>query len=138
MRALWLLLILCPVTAFADSIVAARTIRAHSLLVAEDLDLVPDALPGTASDPRALIGLEARVTLYQGRAIRPDQLGPRTSVERNQLVTIAYRRSGITILAEGRALARGAAGEVIRVMNTSSRTTVSGLIAADGTVLVQP
>ena len=138
MRALWLILILCPVPAFADSIVAARTIRAHSVLTAEDISLVPEALPGAVSDPAAIIGLEARVTLYQGRAIRPGQLGPSASVDRNQLVTLAYRSAGITILAEGRALARGGIGDVIRVMNSSSRTTVSGVIAADGSVIVQP
>lgn len=138
MRALCLLLALTPAMACAESIVAARTIRAHSVLTAEDISLVPEALPGAVSDPAAIIGLEARVTLYQGRAIRPDQLGPSASVDRNQLVTLAYRSAGITILAEGRALARGGTGDVIRVMNNSSRTTVSGVIAPDGSVMVQP
>lgn len=138
MRALWLLLILCPEPAFAESIVATRTIRAHSVLTAEDISLVAEALPGAASDPAAVIGQETRVTLYQGRAIRPDQLGPSASVDRNQLVTLAYRSPGVTILAEGRALARGGTGDVIRVMNSSSRTTVSGVIAPDGSVIVQP
>ncbi len=138
MRALWLLLALPPPAAFADSIVAARTIRAHSVLSAEDISLVSNALPGAASDPATVIGLEARVTLYQGRPIRPDQLGPSASVDRNQLVTLVYRSVGVTIAAEGRALARGGTGDVIRVMNTSSRSSLSGTIAPDGTVLVQP
>ena len=43
---------------------------------------------------------------------------------------------GLRILTEGRALARGGVGDVIRVMNLSSRTTVSGRIAADGSVHV--
>jgi flagella basal body P-ring formation protein FlgA len=138
MRALWLLLAFAPTAVFADSLIAARTIRAHSVLTTEDISLVPEALPGAVSDPAAVIGLETRVTLYQGRAIRADQLGPSASVDRNQLVTIAYRSAGVTILAEGRALARGGTGDVIRVMNTNSRTTVSGVIAPDGSVIVQP
>lgn len=138
MRALWFLLTLAPTAACADSLIAARTIRAHSVLTTEDISLVPETLPGAVGDPAAVIGLETRVTLYQGRAIRADQLGPSAIVDRNQLVTLAYRSAGITILAEGRALARGGTGDVIRVMNTNSRTTVSGVIAPDGSVIVQP
>jgi flagella basal body P-ring formation protein FlgA len=57
-------------------------------------------------------------------------------VERNQIVPISFLSGGLAIKAEGRALARGGVGDVIRVMNLQSRTTVSGQIAPDGQVLV--
>jgi flagella basal body P-ring formation protein FlgA len=41
------------------------------------------------------------------------------------------------LTAQGRALQDGAKGEVVRVVNTKSNTTVSGVVVADGKVTVQ-
>jgi flagella basal body P-ring formation protein FlgA len=57
-------------------------------------------------------------------------------VDRNQMVSLVFRSSGLTILTEGRALDRGGVGDVIKVMNLASRTTVTGTIAPDGSVMV--
>ncbi|MEM9126779.1 MAG: flagella basal body P-ring formation protein FlgA, partial [Pseudomonadota bacterium] len=46
-------------------------------------------------------------------------------------------RRPLSITTEGRALGRGAAGDRIRVMNLSSRTTVTGLIRPDGQIEVK-
>lgn len=51
---------------------------------------------------------------------------------------LSYRLGALEIRAEGRALSRGGVGDEIRVMNLSSRTTVSGRIAEDGAVHVGP
>jgi flagella basal body P-ring formation protein FlgA len=80
------------------------------------------------------IGQEAQVTLYAGRPIRAEDIGPPAIIERNQIVPLAYGSGGLSILTEGRAMARGGAGDVIRVMNLESRTTVTGQIQPDGTV----
>ncbi|MDZ4093320.1 MAG: flagellar basal body P-ring formation chaperone FlgA [Paracoccaceae bacterium] len=132
------LVLFFPVMAQADSLVAVRTIRAQSVLATTDMTLVSAVIPGALDDPAKALGLEARVTLYAGRAIRPDEIGPPAIVDRNQIVALAYQSGGLTILTEGRALARGGVGDVIRVMNLDSRTTVTGHIASDGTVQVAP
>lgn len=137
MRWVLALLVLTP-PALADSLVATRVIRAQSVLVAEDVARVAAAIPGALSDPAAALGLEARVTLYPGRPIRPGDLGPPALVDRNQIVALDFRAGGLTIRAEGRALARGGAGDVIRVMNLASRTTITGRIRPDGVVAVGP
>ena len=135
MRILLILLLLAQ-PSFADSVVATRTIRAQSLIGPEDLTLVEAALPGAATDPGQAVGLEARVAIYAGRPVRLADLGPPALVDRNQVVPLIYRAGGLAILTEGRALARGSAGEVIRIMNLGSRTTVSGRIGPDGAVYV--
>ena len=122
---------------FADGLVAARTIRAKTVLSAADVVLAPGP-DGTLADPAMAVGLEARVTLYKGQPIRAEDLGHAAIVERNQAVMLSYRNGRLTILAEGRALGRGGTGDSIRVMNTGSRATVTGTIAPDGSVLVQP
>ena len=137
MRAGLVALTLCAATpALADSLIATRTIRAQTVLAAEDFALVEADIPGALTDPAAAIGLEARVTLYAGRPITAAAVGSAALVERNQTVALVYRSGGLSILTEGRALTRGGQGDVIKVMNLTSRTTVMGTIGPDGTVAV--
>ena len=133
-RAVLLLALAGP--AGAETLVPSRTIRAQDIIAAEDLLVIARTTPGALSDPLEAVGLEARTTLYANRPIRPGDIGAPALIDRNQIVPLNYVTGGLRILTEGRALARGGAGDVIRVMNLSSRTTVSGRIAADGSVHV--
>lgn len=121
----------------ADVVVPTRTIRAREIIATEDLLVDPAAISGAIDDPRLVVGQEARVALYPGRAIQPGDIGPPTLVERNDLVTLTFRRGGLHIIAEGRALGRGAAGESVRAMNLSSRNTITGQVRDDGSIEVR-
>ena len=138
MRALAMTIALLPWPVLADSMVAARTVRAQAVLSPEDVSVVPDDIPGALSLPEDAVGQEAKVTLYAGRPIRAEDVGPPAVVKRNQMVPLAYRVGGLSILTDGRALERGAVGEIIHVMNLASHTTIQGEIGADGTVMVGP
>ncbi|WP_035919862.1 flagellar basal body P-ring formation chaperone FlgA [Leisingera aquimarina] len=127
---------LCAPPAWAEYLIPLRTIRAKAIVNAEDLALKKGEILGALSNPAAVVGQEARVALYAGRPLRAGDIGPPAIIERNDLVTLTFRQGGLTIAAEGRALGRGAAGEPVRVMNLNSRTTVTGRIAADGSVEV--
>ena len=133
----WLLgfLVTCG-PAMADSLVATHTIRAQTTIAAEDFTAVDADIPGALGDPAAVIGLEAKVTIYAGRPLTAAAVGAAALVQRNQTVSLVYNSGGLSILTEGRALSRGGAGDVIKVMNMSSRATVSGVVRADGTVSV--
>lgn len=135
-----LLLIACILieSARAESLVATRTLRAHSILTAQDMALAAQSYPGAATDPDAIIGLETAVALYKGRPILTEQLARPALVERNAVVPLAYRAGPVIIITEGRALDRGGADDLIRVMNIASRTTLAGRVGADGTVYVTP
>ena len=132
------LLILVALTgpAMADSLVATRTIRAQTVIGPDDMALVDAALPGALDDPALALGLEARVAIYAGRPIRSQDLGAPALVDRNQLVSLIYLSGGLAISTEGRALERGAEGDVVRVMNLGSRTTVNGRVGPDGAIYV--
>ena len=130
------LVLLMAVPAAADSVVATRTIRAQTVIAPEDLTLVAAELAGALQDPGAAYGLETRVAIYAGRPVRPEDLGPVTLVQRNQTVTLIYATGTLAISTEGRALARGSEGDVVRVINLASRTTVSGRIGPDGAIYV--
>ncbi|MCW1919184.1 flagellar basal body P-ring formation chaperone FlgA [Rhodobacter sp. KR11] len=135
MRWLGLLLVLTA-PALADSLVATRTIKAKTVIAAEDVALVAAAIPGSVASPEEAVGKEARVTLYAGRPIKAADLGSPALVDRNQKVTLLFQTAGLTIRVDGRALDRGGEGDPIRVMNLASRQTVTGLVAADGTIRV--
>ncbi len=130
-------LLWCPaVPVIAETIVAARTLRSRAILSASDIVVQEGNIPGALTDPAEAIGKEARVVLYAGRPIRAADIGPPAIIERNQVVTLFYRKGGLQISAEGRALARGGIGDKIRVMNLASRITVTGEVHPDGTVFV--
>lgn len=128
--------LLLPAGALADMIVAARTIRAQTVITQQDVAVKPGEISGVAADPGALIGKEARVALYAGRPIRLADVGPPAVIDRNQIVTLVFERGGLRIVAEGRSLSRAGAGERVRVMNLVSRNTVSGRAGPDGRVFV--
>jgi flagella basal body P-ring formation protein FlgA len=129
---------LSPPAALADTVIAARTIRAQSVITSADVTVVADDVAGTYISLEEVIGLEARVALFAGRPVRVDELGPPAIIERNQIVTLYYHSSVLMIAAEGRALARAGIGDRLRVMNLSSRQTLTGLVQEDGTVSVGP
>lgn len=124
-------------SAAAETVVATRTIRPQTILTAADLAVQPSEFPGSFARPEALIGQETRVVLYAGRPVLPEDIGPPAVVERNQIVTLAYARSGLSIRIEGRSLARAGVGEKVRVMNLQSRATLMGRVRDDGTILVE-
>jgi flagella basal body P-ring formation protein FlgA len=137
MRSLLLLLSLLASPAVADTLIATRSLRPRQPILAADLAVeAGDVQPGALSDPGEVLGQELRAAVYKGQPILRANLAPAALVERNGIVTLLYQRGGIAIATEGRALDRGAAGEVIRVMNAASRATLSGVVTADGQVRI--
>jgi flagellar basal body P-ring formation protein FlgA len=123
---------------FAQSVQPVRAIRSQTVLQADDLTLDDETVPGALASIEDAIGKEAKVALYPGRPILEAQLGKPALIERNQVVRMTYMSGPLNIVTEGRALDRAAAGEPVRVMNLASRQTVSGTVAADGSILVGP
>ena len=136
MKQILIVLLLFPGAAQADSLIAARNIRPETILTSADIALVPYTIAGAADHPDLAIGMEARVAIYAGRPIRPEDLGPPALVNRNQIVTLHFTAGALSIQAEGRMLDRGGYGDVVRVMNLASRTTITGIVDADGSIRV--
>lgn len=129
------LLLLCVLWATAtqaEVLVAARTLPAQSIIAAEDLLMRDINAPGALTNPDLVVGQETRVALFAGRPIRKTDIGTPAVVDRNQVVPLMFESAGLTIKTEGRTLNRAGPGEMIRVMNMSSRTTVTAMIDAAG------
>lgn len=133
-----LLLLLSVLTgpAAAQSVMAIHAVRAGTTLSADDLAFHDAVATNGFDDPRDIIGMEARVNLYPGRPILTRDVGMPTVVERNAIVPLVFKRGGLSITLEGRALGRAGAGETVRVMNLSSRNTVMGVATETGQVII--
>lgn len=137
-RALAFLFILSTCgTALADIVVPTRTIRANAII--SDIDVGEKAGKVANAFDRAtdVIGQEARTTLYAGRPILFDDVGPPALVTRNQIVSLRFQSSGLIIVTEGRSLERGGVGDRVRIMNLTSRATLFGQVQSDGSVHVK-
>ena len=129
-------LVLLSGPATAESVTAVHAVRAGTMLSADDLAFLDEDAEQGFTDPRDVIGLEARVNLYPGRPILARDVGTPTVVERNAIVPLVFSRGGLSITLEGRALSRAGAGETVRVMNLSSRNTVIGVATETGQVII--
>ena len=135
-RAILLVLMLAAPDLGAEILVPVRTIRAKEIIGAEDIAFKDVEIVGALSDPRDVIGQEARVSLYAGRPVHFGDIGPPAIVSRNDIVTLVFAQGSLRIMTEGRSLGRGAEGETVRAMNLSSRTTVTGRVQSDGSIEV--
>lgn len=83
-----------------------------------------------------VIGKAARRSIRAGDVISSIDVEEPRLVTRGEMVTLSFRRPGMTLTAKGKALSDGAAGEVISVFNEQSRRTIQGTVAASGLVEV--
>lgn len=130
------LLLVLAAPACAETVFAARTIPARTIIETSDVFVDDRTVPGAVTSAEDVIGLETKVALYAGRPVRSGDVGPPAVVERNDIIPLVYRGSAFLISAEGRALDRAGPGETIRVMNISSRNTVTARVAEDGAAYV--
>lgn len=137
MRLLLLVICVCAgVQASAETLLASRTLPARTIISESDLTIAAGVTPGAASSIINILGKETRATIYSGHPVFLSAVSEPALIERNQFATLVYQVGGLTISAEGRAMERGAAGELVRVMNLSSRTIVQGTVQSDATISV--
>lgn len=129
--------IMAPSTLLADVVVPTRTIRANTIVSASDVAIKQIENSNGYLHTRDVIGQEARTTLYAGRPIRVDDIGPPAIIARNEIIPIKFISKGLVITTEGRSLQRGGIGDRIRIMNIDSRATLFGLVQADGSATVR-
>ena len=136
MRKVLFPLLLLADAAGADTVFAVRYLPAQTVIGPADVFVQPLDVPGAETRLDDVIGREARMTIYKDRPVLVAATGAPTIVQRNQVVPLLFSVGALVISAEGRALDRGGAGDDIRIMNTTSRTTVRGTVQPDGSVTV--
>jgi flagella basal body P-ring formation protein FlgA len=118
-----------------------KTDVARGELIAEG-DLEYKAIPqirANASIVRAITdvaGMEARRALKAGELIRTNDLKRPTLVAKGSTVTMLFEAPGMRLSAIGRALAEGAEGDTITILNPTSYRKVEAVVIKAGTVRV--
>lgn len=118
----------------AGTLVATKVIRAGDRITESNTEPGED---GLTPEDEALLGKELRRTVYAGKEIVPTNTRAPRLIERNQLVTVKYVSGGLEIVLTGRAMSEAGEGDMVAVMNPSSRKLINGYVTADGWVLAQ-
>ena len=127
-----LLFVLFGNLAAAEALFATRIIPANSIISVEDIVLRDENVSGAAVDHTFVVGMEARKSIFAGRPIMSSDVGVPAVVERNQIIELVFQSNGLLIKTDGRALDRAGPGDLVRVMNLSSRSIVTAAIDEKG------
>lgn len=84
----------------------------------------------------AVVGKTPRHSLRPGTVLRTSDLQRPLLVEKNDLITIELKTARMHLTAQGRAMQNGARGDVIRVVNTKSKSALNAQVVAPSTVVV--
>lgn len=120
--------------------VLARDLAIGDVIRAEDIafrDMAASRVQRSfVTDAAALEGMAARRAMRSGDAVRLGDVQRPLIVKKGDLVTIIFETDGIMLTARGRAMANGALGDVIQVVNVQSHRTIDASVTGTGRVAV--
>ncbi|WDI31543.1 flagellar basal body P-ring formation chaperone FlgA [Hyphococcus flavus] len=111
---------------------AANHLRAGAILHESDL-----ATDGDKAAYEPFIGMELKRAVYAGKVITANDIGMPTLIDRNAIVMLEFERGPLLITTEGRALDAGAVGEMVRVMNLSSKIILTAEVVGPNKVITR-
>jgi flagellar basal body P-ring formation protein FlgA len=88
------------------------------------------------SDPDMLIGKTAKRALIANTPLRGADVMDTPAVRRNEAVTLMFEAGGLRLSVRGRAMADGAVGSVIKVLNPQSNKTLDAMVESPGVARV--
>ncbi len=115
-------------------IIATKTLKRGQVLTDSDIKPNNGYLPEDLR--KQYIGKEIKRTVYAGHKILPAYLTSPQLVKRNEMVSMVYNYGVMQLSAKGRALQSGAKGDVISVINISSRKKIMAVVMGDKQVEV--
>ncbi|WP_338401960.1 flagellar basal body P-ring formation chaperone FlgA [Paragemmobacter straminiformis] len=130
-----------PEAALGPKVVTlTHSLARGAMIGAGDIGLAPmpeRAVDGIFTDPAMVIGRRAKVGLGEGQPVLARQLEPVWLVEKGNPLSLTASAGGLSVSAPAEALENGALGDVIRVMNLSSRREVKALVTGPNIVTAQ-
>ncbi len=134
----WTIYLPVRIDLFAEVSVASRNLERGQVITEADVEVrlmnIAQAGNGFTEDTERLVGMTLKRPLRAGETLRLSHLQPTKVVARGDKVVVEARSNGLTVVAEGSALAAGHVGEQIRVRNLQSNRVVSATVVAAGRV----
>lgn len=125
-----------PVTVPARRVMPGETLRVDDMRAARiRADMLRGNVARAATD---VAGLTPRRPIAAGQPVLLADLARPALVQKGRPVKLRLDSPGIALTAQGHALEDGAAGERIRVLNTTTRSILEAIVLAADTVRVQP
>lgn len=81
-----------------------------------------------------IVGMQLIRPTRKGMMLRPSDITEPELVKRSAMVTIYYKKGPLTLTAQGQALNSAAKGEMVSVLNTTSKQIVRGIATQSGAV----
>lgn len=116
------------------ALIASEVIPAGDIITLENS--APKSGELTSND-EALLGKQVRRTVYAGKPVTTANTRAPFVIKRNQNVTVKYISGALEISMTGRAMENASVGEIVSIMNASSRELVSGIVTEEGWILAQ-
>lgn len=113
--------------------VPARTLSTGEIIAQGDLQILSvsarDLSSNAVVDLKSLVGMEVKRTLKEGSIIRKNAIAAPILVYKKELVTLTVETNQMRLTAQGQAMDDGAMGDVIRVMNLTSKKVISAVVS---------
>ena len=113
--------------------VPARTLSTGEIIAQGDLQTITvperDLSSNAVVDLNSLVGMEVKRTLREGSIIRKNAIAAPLLVRKKDLITLTVETSQMRLTAQGQAMDDGAIGDVIRVMNLTSKKVISAVVS---------
>jgi flagellar basal body P-ring formation protein FlgA len=137
----WSLYVSADVGIEMPVVIATRDLSRGTALEADDLELqVMDTahlLRGHFVAVNEVIGQTLKRTLRRGQVVTPSMLLVQKTVRRGEQITILAGSGGISVRSQGKALKDGNPGDLIRVVNLSSKRELEARVVSPGLVTVE-
>jgi len=136
----WSLHVPITVTIYKDIMVTAKSLPRGRILAQSDLKTAKydwSKLPaGYIEDLTYGVGMELKRRLSSGVPLTTTMMRMPHIIKRGQQVSIIARAGGMEVRMSGKALAHGAVGERIRVLNLKSKKKIEGTVTPFGDIKV--
>jgi flagella basal body P-ring formation protein FlgA len=123
-----------------EAAVVTRPIARGTVLRASDIAIArrprTEVSSDTVRDVQGAIGLAVRQAMKPGQIIRRNDLSKPELVHRNEPVIMVFEQPGLTLTLRGKALASGAEGDTVDVINLQSKKTLQGIVSGSGRVTI--
>lgn len=136
----WSLHVPASVSLYIDVLVTSQPLTRGTILNAGNLKRAKHDLAklpnGYFKQLSQSIGMRLKRNLSAGTALTPAMLKKPQIIRRGQQVTMLAKTGRMEVRMTGKALANGAVGEIIQVMNLSSKQKLEGIITSTGEVQI--
>ena len=121
-------------------VVSNRPLKRNDVIAEEDVRLekmnLAELSPNVITDPREVIGKRTKRVIEPGTPLRVNSLEMPPLVKRGDLVTIVAESEVLKITTQGVVTESGCKGDMVRVINTSSRKELYATVRDSRTVAI--